>query len=61
MDALHRSVDTSANIGALAVFVNAKDDAAASFYRHLDFLALPGDSMRLLLPMTQIAELFPSA
>jgi GNAT superfamily N-acetyltransferase len=61
MDALHRSLDASTNIGALAVIVDAKDDAAASFYRHFDFLALPGDSKRFFLPMTQIAELFPSA
>lgn len=61
MDALHRSLDASANIGALAVFVDAKDAAAASFYRHFDFLALPGDSKRFFLPMTQIAGLFPSA
>ena len=60
MDALHRSLEASANIGALAVFVDAKDDAAAAFYRHFDFLALPGVPQRLFLPMTQIEELFRS-
>ncbi len=61
MDALHRSLGASANIGALAVFVDAKDAAAAAFYRHFDFLALPGNSKRFFLPMTQIGALFPSA
>ncbi len=61
MDALHRSLDASTHIGALAVFVDAKDAATAASYRHFDFLVLPGIPQRLFLPMTQIAELFRAA
>ena len=58
MDALHRSWQRAADIAAMAVIVDAKDDAAAAFYRHFDFSPLQSDPRRLYLPMKKIAALF---
>jgi len=57
MDALHRSVIHSAEIAAMAVVVDAKDDAAASFYRHFNFQPLQRDARRMVLPMKTVAAI----
>jgi ribosomal protein S18 acetylase RimI-like enzyme len=48
-DALDRA--TRAEIAAFALLVDAKDDAAAAFYRHHRFIALSSSSMTLYLPL----------
>lgn len=58
MDALRRSLEHAAQIAAMAVVVDAKDDSAESFYRHFDFLPFQQTPRRLFLPMHQIAALF---
>ena len=58
MDALRRSLDASAGIAAMAVVVDAKDEAAASFYRRFGFTPLQQQPGRLFLAMTVIAALF---
>ena len=62
MDALHRSLIHAAEIAAFAVLVEAKDAAAAAFYRHFDFTPLQPHSAtpveRLFLPMKTVANLF---
>ena len=40
LDALHRSLEAAAGIAAMAVVVDAKDESAASFYRHFSFASL---------------------
>lgn len=57
MDALHRSLTHSAEIAAMAVVVEAKDDAAASFYRHFNFQPLQRDARRMYLPMKTVAAI----
>jgi GNAT superfamily N-acetyltransferase len=57
VDALRRSLEASRHIAAMAVIVDAKDERAASFYRHFDFLPLQQTPLRFFLPMTQIAKL----
>jgi len=42
----------------MAVVVDAKDDAAAAFYRHFDFTPLQRDPRQLYLSMKKIAVLF---
>jgi len=42
-----------------SLFVDAKDDNAADFYRRYDFIQLPTQPLRLFLPMKTISELFP--
>lgn len=58
MDALRRSLHAAAGIAAMAVLVDAKDDAAEAFYRHFSFLPLQDQPRRLFLPMKTIAGLF---
>jgi GNAT superfamily N-acetyltransferase len=58
MDALRRSLEASARIAAMAVLVDAKDDAAHAFYRHFGFLPLHEQPRRLFLPMKNVAGLF---
>ena len=58
MDALRRCLGAAANIAAMAVLVDAKDEAAEAFYRHFSFLPLQQHPRRLFLPMKVIAGLF---
>jgi GNAT superfamily N-acetyltransferase len=55
MDALHRSLTHATEIAAMAVIVDAKDDAAERFYRRFDFLLLQKTPRRLYLPMQALA------
>lgn len=48
-DALDRAA--SAEIAAYALMVDAKDEAAAAFYRHHGFIALPSSPLTLFLPL----------
>ena len=48
-DALKRTL--RAEIAAYALLVDAKDQAAAAFYRHHAFTALPQSPLTLLLPL----------
>ena len=48
-DALGRAAH--AEIAAYALMVDAKDDAAANFYRHHGFIALPDSPRTLFLPL----------
>ena len=58
MDALHRSLQAAAEIAAMAVIVDAKDAAAAAFYRHFGFIPLQRQPARLFLQMKNVAGLF---
>jgi ribosomal protein S18 acetylase RimI-like enzyme len=51
-DALVRSARSE--IGAYALIVDAKDEAAAAFYRHHAFIALPDSPHTLFLPLATI-------
>ena len=54
-DALVRA--TRSDVAAFAMMVDAKDDAAANFYRHHAFIALPGSSGTLFLPLATVQAL----
>ncbi|ROZ69010.1 N-acetyltransferase [Ramlibacter sp. WS9] len=58
MDALRRSLEAATHIAAMAVLVDAKDDAAQAFYRHFSFLPLHEQPRRLFLPMKTVVGLF---
>jgi ribosomal protein S18 acetylase RimI-like enzyme len=49
VDAITRADESG--IGAYALVVDAKDDAAKAFYEHFGFIVLPGATMRLAIPM----------
>jgi GNAT superfamily N-acetyltransferase len=58
MDALQRSLSRAADVAAMAVVVDAKDEAAAAFYAHFEFRPLHSSPSRLYLPMKSVAKLF---
>lgn len=51
-DALHRAAH--AEIAAYALIVDAKDAAAAAFYRHHGFITLPDSPHSLFLPLATV-------
>ncbi len=58
MNALDRCLVATRDVASWAVFVEAIDDDAASFYRKYGFIELPEDKHKLFLPMKTIAKLF---
>lgn len=60
LDALRRSWEQSAVIGAVAVIVDAKDDPARAFYEHYGFMRVLDDAYRLYLPMKTIEHMVHS-
>ena len=59
MDALRRSLQMSKQIASAAVVVDAIDEAAVTFYKKYSFVALPGITRRLFLPIGTIQRIFP--
>ena len=51
-DALERA--TRSEIAAFALVVDAKDEAAAAFYSHHGFIALPDSPLTLFLPLATV-------
>lgn len=51
-DACRKVAHASDTLAVAGIVVDAKDAAAATFYRHFGFLPLPGQEARLLLPAT---------
>ncbi len=58
LDAIHRIVRASATIAAYAVVVDAKNDAACTFYERYGFRRFPSAPHRLFLPLQTAATLF---
>lgn len=58
LDALNRSLTHASEIAAMAVVVDAKEEAAAAFYSHFGFKPLQVNARRLYLPMTTVKRLF---
>lgn len=57
LDALRRSLAHADQLAAMAVVVDAKDEAAAAFYRHCGFVTLQAQPSRLFVPMRLVAQL----
>jgi GNAT superfamily N-acetyltransferase len=58
LDALHRCLSISEQMGTLAVLVDAKDDSARQFYERYGFLRFKQQEYRLFIPMKTIEESF---
>jgi GNAT superfamily N-acetyltransferase len=56
-EACRKVGQASAVLAVAGIIVDAKDDAAASFYRHFGFKPLPGHPERLLLPASAFHRL----
>jgi len=54
LDALGRTLQVADIAGMRALAVHAKDDSAASFYRHFGFVASPTDSRHLFMLLKDI-------
>ena len=57
--ALGRAQRAGEDVAAMAVVVDAKDEAARSFYEHHGFERFLDDEFRLFLPLQSAAKLFP--
>ena len=57
-DALRRIVEVSNNVGVTLILVDAKDEAAANFYRHFGFISLPDTPHRLALTVATAQRVF---
>jgi len=53
-DGMNRARRVAAEIGGFAIFVDAKDDNAAAFYRRYGFTPFPDDPLTLLMPFAEI-------
>ncbi len=53
-DALERAARSE--IAAFALVVDAKDEAAANFYKHHGFIALPDSPLSLFLPLATVQQ-----
>jgi GNAT superfamily N-acetyltransferase len=60
-DALLRAAGAADTIGARAVLVHAKDNAAKGFYEHFDFEPSPSDPYHLLLIMKDVKRILGSS
>ena len=58
LHALEKSLEHSQEVASTAVIVDAKDEAARSFYLKHRFLELPDQPMRFFLPMKTVEKLF---
>jgi GNAT superfamily N-acetyltransferase len=56
-DALQRIAQASQVMAVYAVVVDALNERAAEFYRQFGFIALPGQQLKLFLPMDTVAAL----
>lgn len=56
IDALRKSLDSTKQVAAFAVVVDAKDEKAAAFYKKYGFIPLREN--RLFLPMKTVHQLF---
>lgn len=59
LNAMKRVLRVDRELGIASFFVDAKDDAAASYYRRFGFIPLPDNPLELFLPMASIRKAFP--
>ena len=59
MEALEKCVVASRQVASWAVYVEAIDGEAASFYQKYGFIVLPEDPLKLFLPMKTLETMFP--
>lgn len=56
LDAMARSARISNEAGLVGLFVDAKDDEAASYYQRFGFISTGNDSLVLYLPMATVCQ-----
>ncbi|MBZ5724268.1 MAG: GNAT family N-acetyltransferase [Acidobacteriia bacterium] len=58
VDALRRSLENTARVGAVAVVVEAENEKARKFYLDYGFIPFPGHRDKLFMPMGTIQKTF---
>ena len=58
LNAMERSLSISENAGLVGMFVDAKDDKAADYYKRYGFIPNDNDNLMLYLPMATIRQAF---
>ncbi len=58
LNALHRCLRVSDEIGLIAIVIDAKHDQAKKFYNRYEFEALPDQPLILWLPMAAVKKMF---
>ncbi len=58
-EALSRVAAIADQLGVAGMFVDAKDESAAAFYRKFGFVPLVSEPLRLFLPLASIRTLLP--
>jgi N-acetylglutamate synthase-like GNAT family acetyltransferase len=53
--ALNRAAQVADEVGGYALFVDAKDEQAAAFYKKYGFIPFPDDPLILCMPFARIA------
>ncbi|MES2534765.1 MAG: GNAT family N-acetyltransferase [Pseudomonadota bacterium] len=56
IDAMRRAKQVSNQVGGAFICVDAKDQAAADFYKHFGFTPLPDDPLALVMTMSSIGD-----
>ena len=56
MDAIRRSCGVRENVGVFALFVDAKDEKAATFYARYGFVTLPDMPRTMVLPLASVCS-----
>jgi GNAT superfamily N-acetyltransferase len=57
IDAIRKVAQTAAHIGIVGLFVDAKDEPAATYYRKFGFVSLPSNPWRLFLPLDSLQQI----
>jgi ribosomal protein S18 acetylase RimI-like enzyme len=60
MDAMYRTLLATQVLALHSMLVDAKDDAAAAFYRKYGFISLPNGPQRLFIPVATMRQLVQS-
>ena len=55
-EAMRDAVSAANRAGGVALFVDAKDDRAAAFYKHYGFTSLPDLPLQLMMPIEKVAQ-----
>lgn len=57
VDAMHKAINVSNNLGIVGLFVDAKHQKAKDYYQQYGFISMPDQLDNLFLPIKTIADL----
>lgn len=60
IEAMQRTLTIAENAGIIGLFVDAKDEAAKTYYERYGFVSLEDTALELFLPLSTIGQLLKS-